>query len=253
MLVLVTRALNDALRTADRLADLGHRAILSPMLEMVPTGGEWPDGVVEGVLATSAQAFELFSDTAEWPLPEARRLLPLYVVGERTPVIARTRGFEGRATVAQDAATLAKAVVSALAGGPPARLVYLAGRDHKPDLEEELTAAGHMVEAIEVYAAAPAEALDSEAAAMIESDEIGAVLHFSRRSARLFVELAREAGLDIASLSHVTISADAALPLSKAGVGSVRVATEPTEQAMLALLRADSSHVFVDPARGAEP
>jgi uroporphyrinogen-III synthase len=241
------------MRTASKLADFGHRAILSPVLEMVPTGAEWPVGVVDGVLATSAQAFELFSDSGDRPSPEARRLMPLYAVGERTHLIARTRGFEGRATVAQDAGALAKLVVRALASDAPARLVYLAGHDRKPDLERELTDAGHAVEAIEVYAAAPAEALDPEAAAMIESDEIGAVLHFSRRSTRLFLELSREAGLDIAGLTHVAISADAAQPLTEAGVGSVRVAAEPTEEAMLALLGTDSSHVFVDPGQGVEP
>lgn len=253
MLVLVTRAMNEAIRTAARLTDHGHRPILSPLLEMVPTGVEWPAGVVDGVLATSAQAFELFSDSGARPSPEARRLLPLYVVGERTHQAARDRGFAGRSMVAPDAAALAELIVGALAACAPARLVYLAGHDRKPDLESVLVGAGHSVETIEVYAAAPAEALDPEAAAMIDAEEIGAVLHFSRRSTRLFLELAGVAGVDIAGLTHIAISADAAQPLTQAGVRSVRIASEPTEEAMLALLKTSSSHVFVDPAQGAEP
>jgi len=252
MLVLVTRALDEATRTAASLAALGHTAILSPVLEIVPTGAEWPAGVVDGILATSARGFEFFSASADWPAPEARRLMPLYAVGDRTLESARERGFEGRATLAHDARTLARAVVKMLDEAAPARLVYLAGRDRKPDLETELREAGHIVEAIEVYAAEPAEALDPEAAALIESGQIGAALHFSRRSARVFVELSREAGLDIGGFAHVAISADAAEPLTKAGVKSVRVAAEPNEQAMLALLTADP-HVFVDPGPGARP
>ncbi|MGO9674304.1 MAG: uroporphyrinogen-III synthase [Methylocella sp.] len=252
MLVLVTRALDEATRTAASLAALGHTAILSPVLEIVPTGAEWPAGVVEGILATSARGFEFLSAAPDWPAPEARRLMPLYAVGERTLEGARERGFEGRATLAHDAKTLARVMIRMLDGAAPARLIYLAGRDRKPDLETELTEAGHVVEAIEVYAAEPAEALDPEAAALIQSGEIGAALHFSRRSARLFLELSREAGLDVASLAHVAISADAAQPLTDAGVRSVRVAREPSEQAMLALL-AGGPHIFVDPGRGARP
>ncbi len=78
MLVLVTRALDEGMRTAAALAARGHNAILSPVLEMVPTGAEWPAGVVDGALATSAQAFEFFSASPDWPAPEARRLMPLY-------------------------------------------------------------------------------------------------------------------------------------------------------------------------------
>jgi uroporphyrinogen-III synthase len=252
MLVLVTRALDEGMRTAAALAARGHNAILSPVLEMVPTGAEWPAGVVDGALATSAQAFEFFSASPDWPAPEARRLMPLYLVGARTLEAARERGFEGRATLAHDARTLAPMVLAALGDAAPGRLVYLAGRDRKPDLEAELSEAGHVVETVEVYAAEPAEALDPEAAALIESGEIGAALHFSRRSAQLFLELAREAGLDVAGLAHVAISEDAAEPLTAAGAASVRVAAEPNEQAMLQLLT-DGPHVFVDSARGARP
>jgi uroporphyrinogen-III synthase len=252
MLVLLTRALDEAARTAASLAALGHAAILSPVLEIVPTGAEWPAGVVDGVLGTSAQAFEFFSASPDWPAPEARRLMPLYAVGARTLEAARERGFEGRATLAHDARTLARVMIKMLENAAPARLVYLAGRDRKPDLEAELTQAGHFVETIVVYAAEPAEALDPEAAALIESGQIGAALHFSRRSAQLFLELAREAGLDVASIDHVAISEDAAQPLIEAGVASVRVASEPSEQAMLALL-AEGAHGFVDPERGARP
>jgi uroporphyrinogen-III synthase len=253
MLVLLTRAMDEAMRSAANVAALGHHAILSPVLEMTPTGAEWPAGVIDGVLATSAQAFELLSVSPEWPAPEARRLMPLYVVGERTHAAALERGFEGRAMVAHDAKSLASDLAALLDGGAPARLVYLAGRDRKPDLEAGLKAAGHAVEAIEVYAAEPADALNPEAAALVESGEIGAVLHYSRRSAQLFLGLSRAVGLDIAGLTHVAISADAAGPLTDAGLKSVRIAGEPKEQAMLALLKADPSHVVVDPGHGAAP
>lgn len=232
MLVLLTRALDEAMRTATKLAANGHRAILSPVLEMVPTGAEWPDGVIDGVLATSAQAFELFSDAPDWPLPEARRLLPLFLVGARTQEAARQRGFEGCAVIASDARELAASASAAAAS----RFVYLAGRDRKPDLETTLADAGHRLEVIEVYAAQPADSLDEAAVAYVEAGQIGAVLHYSKRSAEIFLDLARQAGLDVSGLVHIAISSDAARPLRDARIDEVHVAEKPNEQAMLALV-----------------
>lgn len=231
MLVLLTRALDEGLRTAAKLEAKGHQTLLSPVLEMVPTGAEWPSGVVDAVLATSAQALELLSAVPDWPLPEARRLFPLFLVGARTLEAARERGFEGPAVLEPDAKELAARVKAVLS--PPSRLLYLAGRDRKPNLEAELAAAGHEVETVEVYTAQAADFLSDEALTAIETGEIGAVLHYSRRSAAIFLDLAQAAKVDATPLSHVAISQDAAMPLWERNCKEVHVAEKPNEQAML--------------------
>lgn len=236
MLVLLTRGLEESKRTAARLADEGHEAVVSPVLEMIPTGAAWPAGVLDGVVATSARAFELLSAEPEWPLAEARRLLPLLLVGERTQEAARERGFEGPALVAPDAKALAAEL--ALRLPTPCRLVYLTGRYRKPDLENSLAGAGHTVEVVEVYAAQPAEFLTEEALIRARKGEISAVLHYSRRSADILLRAARNCGLDVSRLNHVCISHDAAAPLLAAGIHEVLVAKVPEEQAMFALISA---------------
>lgn len=236
MLVLLTRALDESNRTAARLACEGHDAVLSPVLDMVPTGAIWPLGVIDGVIATSARAFELLSAAPDWPLPEARRLLPLLLVGERTRDAARDRGFDGPPLIGPDAKALAWEIASRFAA--PCRFVYLAGRHRKPDLEDSLTEAGHGIEPIEVYAAQPAESLTETALALARTGEIGVVLHYSRRSTDIFLFLARNAGLDLSRINHVCISHDAAAPLLAAGVHEVLIAKTPDEQAMLAILNA---------------
>ena len=236
MLVLLTRAIDESNRTAARLACEGHDAVLSPVLDMVPTGAIWPNGVIDGVIATSAHAFELLSAAPDWPLPEARRLLPLFLVGERTREAARERGFDGPPLIGPDAKTLAREIAARFA--MPCRLVYLAGRDRKPDLEVSLAEMGHAIEPIEVYAAQPAESLTEAAAALAHTGEIGAVLHYSRRSTDIFLGLARNAGLDLSRINHVCISHDAAAPLLAAGVHEVLIAKTPDEQAMFAIVNA---------------
>jgi uroporphyrinogen-III synthase len=236
MLVLLTRALDESNRTAARLACEGHDAVLSPVLDVVPTGAIWPAGVIDGVIATSARAFELLSAAPDWPLPEARRLLPLLLVGERTREAARERGFDGPPLIGPDAKTLAREIAARFA--MPCRLVYLAGRDRKPDLEDSLAEIGHAIEPIEVYAAQPAESLTESASALGRAGEIGAVLHYSRRSTDIFLGLARNAGLDLSWINHVCISHDAAAPLLAAGIHEVLIAKTPDEQAMFAIVNA---------------
>jgi len=236
MLVLLTRALDESNRAAARLACEGHDAVLSPVLDMVPTGAIWPAGVIDGVIATSARAFELLSATPDWPLPEARRLLPLLLVGERTREAARERGFDGPPLIGPDAKTLARAIASRFA--TPCRFVYLAGRDRKPDLEDSLAEMGHAIELIQVYAAQPAESLTEAALALARKGEIDVVLHYSRRSTDVFLGLARSAGLDLSRINHVCISHDAAAPLLAAGIHEVLIAKTPDEQAMFAIVNA---------------
>jgi uroporphyrinogen-III synthase len=236
MLVLLTRALDESTRTAASLAREGHEAVLSPVIEMEPTGATWLAGVVDGVIATSARAFDLFSAAPDWPLPEVRRLLPLLLAGKRTESAARERGFEGPALIAPDAKTLAADIGARFP--LPSRLVYLAGRDRKPDLEESLAEAGHAIETIEVYTAQPAESLSDAVLSLAGKGEIGAVLHYSRRSTEIFLRLARGAGFDLSRVNHVCISHDAAAPLLDAGLHGVLIAKTPDEQAMIAIIKA---------------
>jgi uroporphyrinogen-III synthase len=169
-------------------------------------------------------------------LPEARRLLPLFLVGERTQEAARERSFEGPALIAPDAKTLAADICARRK--VPGCFVYLAGRDRKPDLEESLTTAGHRIEPVEVYAAQPADSLSDTAMDLAPSGKIGAVLHYSRRSTEIFLRLARNAALDLKRLNHVCISHDAAAPLLDAKIHEVLIAKTPDEQAMFAILKA---------------
>lgn len=238
MRILLTRARDEAMRTAEKLNAAGHQALLSPVLQMAPTGAQWPDGVTDAVLATSAQAFDLADFALEWPLPEVRRLVPLFVVGRRTETAARRRGFAGEVRVAADAKDLASDVVATMR--PPARLLYLAGHDRKSDLETRCKEAGLNIIAVEIYQACAAEQLSEEAIAAIAESAIDAVFHYSRRSAEIFLELAQKAGVNLHHLQHMAISGDAAAPLQAAGLPFIAIAAQPNEQAMLALLSGET-------------
>jgi uroporphyrinogen-III synthase len=207
MRVIVTRARDDAARTAAALRARGHEALLSPVLEIVGTGVAVNPGEAQGVIATSAHAFVFL------PAADVARLahLPLFVVGARTAQAAIGAGLRPPRIVAAHAAELAAQLASALPG--PARLLYLAGHDRKPDLEAALQDRGHRIEVAITYEARALDALSPEASKALAAGEADAVLHFSRRSAQLFAACVDKAGLapQAARLRHVCISRDAAL------------------------------------------
>ncbi len=236
MLILLTRAIDESLRTAARLSCKGHEVVLSPVIEMVPTGALWPTGVVDCVIATSARAFELLSSARDWPSPEVCRLIPLLLVGERTAEAARERGFAGSALIAPNSKALAAKIEFRFSARQ--RIVYLAGRDRSPDLENKLAELGHSLELVEVYAAQPAQFMTTDALALSEAGKIAAVLHYSRRSTEIYLKLARNAGFDLSRVNHVCISPNAAAPLLAAGIHEVLVAKTPNEQAMFAIVNA---------------
>ena len=207
MRVIVTRARGDAARTAAALRARGHEPLLSPVLEIVGTGVAMDPSQAQALLATSAHAFEVP------PRADAARLagLPLFVVGARTARAAAEAGLAPPRVIAASALELASLMAAALPG--QTRLLYLAGHDRKPDLEAALGAQGHAIDVAVIYEARAVEALSAEAAEALARGGADAVLHFSRRSAQLFMACAAKAGLatQAARLRHVCISGDAAI------------------------------------------
>lgn len=234
MRILLTRAPDDAARTAEKLKAQGHQVLSSPVFEIQPRDAEWPKGVIDAIVATSAQAFEQAQFAPDRPLIETRRLLPLFAVGERTGEAAKRYGFTGEQIVAPDAKTLAEIIVTKVPAA--ARLAYLAGADRKSELERRCKEAHVDIIPVELYEARAAEALSKEALAAFKAGEIDAIMHYSRRSAEIFLELAESAGVNAKTIRHIAISVDTAAPLHAAGCTQIAVAIEPKEQAMLALL-----------------
>ena len=85
MKVLVVRAIEDARRTAARLAARGHEAILAPVLDIRPLPHEIPEGAFDALIATSAHA-------VTGALPEGLIDVAIFVVGERTAAAAARAG-----------------------------------------------------------------------------------------------------------------------------------------------------------------
>lgn len=229
MRVLVVRPSEQAARTAQRIAALGHQSLLAPVLEIVPTGARIPGLTVDLVLATSARAF------ADVFLSGALLALPLHCVGEKTAQAARAAGF----LVAESAENSEALAVALLKPGQSKSALYLAGRERRPELETMLRQGGWKVQIVETYAAQPVAALPDEVKTALAAGEIDAVLHYSPRSAALFTALA---GTAAARAAHFCLSAEVAKALRQAlpktPLPKIAIASHPDEESLLSLLQA---------------
>jgi uroporphyrinogen-III synthase len=91
------------------------------------------------------------------------------------------------------------------------------------------------------YRMVPSKSLPREVCVAFVAGEIEAVLHYSRRSARAFLDAARDAGVEISALAlpQCCISAGVAAIVRDAGASQVAVASTPDENALFeALTRA---------------
>lgn len=228
MRVLVTRSPEDAARTAEKLAGRGHEACLAPVTRIVPTGDPMPLDSYDALIVTSAHA--------EAALAALDRTKPVFAVGERTAEPLRAAGFAGIAVAEGDAVSLVQLIRGTLA--PGLTLLHVTARHHKEEPALSLRAAGFTILQWEAYEAQAVEALPDAAVEALRSGQIGAALHYSRRSADLVIRLAGEAGLasSLLGIPHLCLSADVAAPLRSAGAATLVAEEEPSEDALLGLL-----------------
>src|SRR4051812_10637191 len=88
MRILVTRPQEDGEETTALLAQMGHQALLAPLLFTHFLECPAPDlSGVQAMLATSANGVRAFTRLSP------RRDLPLFAVGPQTALVARDAGF----------------------------------------------------------------------------------------------------------------------------------------------------------------
>jgi uroporphyrinogen-III synthase len=239
MAILVTRPSPDDETTAAALRARGFAVLLAPMLRFEPVGfDDDADAQYGAVIVTSANALRGFEAQLKGgPLLK----LPLFAVGDRTASAARNIGFEHVISAEGGAASLRDLVLASAntkAINKASPLLYLAGADLARDLAGELGERGFTVVTQTTYRMVPISSLPSEVRDAFAANQVEAVLHYSRRSARAFVDSVRSAGVEISALSipQCCISSGVASIVRDAGASHVMVPASSDENALFALL-----------------
>jgi uroporphyrinogen-III synthase len=235
MAVLVTRPSPDDEATAAALRIRGFEVLLAPMLRFEPVAfHDDTDARYGAVIVTSANALR----GIEPHLAGSRLLkLPLFAVGEHTAAAARRAGFNKVIAANGDATALRELMLESVKTRElkkAATLLYLAGADLARDLAGEHGERGFDVVTHTTYRMIPVSSLPREVCDGFAANGIEAVLHYSRRSARAFLEAARAAGVEISALAipQCCISDGVAAVVRDAGAPQVTIARSPDENAL---------------------
>ncbi len=170
-------------------------------------------------------------------LPRSLRTVPLLAVGDATAARARAAGFGVVHSAGRDAAALAELAARLCVAAGPA-LLLASGEGQGQALAADLRARGFRILRRVAYAARPVTALPAPARIALEAGCLRAVLFFSPLTARVFMNMlqrdmptANVAGVAALAISRATEAALRALPWLE-----IRVASSPTQDALLTLL-----------------
>lgn len=231
MRVLVFRPLEDAERSAETLRGRGKDPVVAPLFQILPSGEKAPKGPFDALVLTSGNAVPALES-----LPKSwRGTLPAFCVGTRTAEAVGQLGFTTDSARGGRAELLAL-ILERLPKGQ--KLLFVAGRDRHEDLPQQLREAGQDVTVWTAYEARAVDALPTAAADALRGGSADAALHYSPRSAQVFLDLAAKAGLaeQAQALPQLALSIEIAAPLIAAGSDTVLVAEHPEEAALFAAL-----------------
>ncbi len=229
--VLITRPEPGASETAARVAALGYQPIGARLFEIRTLRAPLPpSGRLQAILATSGNAIP--------GLPASHRHLPFYAVGDATAARARTAGFVQVVSADGDATALASLVARRCDrhAGP---LLLASGRGQGDALAADLRAHGFSVFRRAVYITRPVADLPRIARDAFTAGRLIAALFFSAETARQCVRLLQAARLHeaVRSVDALAIGQPAAVALQALPWRRILVASQPNQDAMLALLR----------------
>ncbi len=226
MKLIVTRPVEDSVFLAAKLLQMGHEPVTLALLAIVPrTDITIPEKPWAAICLTSANAVRTITPLISW------LTIPVVAIGGQSSQAALRRGFQNVSAQGGDVNRLSQYVCRAFDAsmGP---ILYLSGSETSGDLEGKLRNAGYDVHRAIVY-----DALKSAPEGIAPAlDNADGVLLYSPRTAKLWFECIAAIKMEqrAAQVTHFCLSENVARQLP--AKWPVRLAQEPTEDALLAML-----------------
>ena len=232
MRVLLTRPIRESEHVARVVQSRRHEPLMSPVMEIHFLGGT-PLALegVQAIVLTSANGVRALARRT------SARAVPAFAVGPQTAEAARAGGFASVEQADGDSDLLVETLRRS-AHPQNGALLLVTARTRTGDVDKKLAAAGFTVRVAELYEAVEMPQLSAAAAKALAAGGIDAVMLFSPRSARLFVQQIQSARLEhnCSSMVALCISEATADALSSLQFAACWIAGRPDRDAMLQLL-----------------
>lgn len=227
---LITRPWEDAKKTARAFQKLGYLTYIEPMMHIEFFGRSITLDADSAVAITSSNgARALAKATSE-------RDMKLFAVGDASAWVAADHGFTNVTSAGGDVSSLITTITKHC-DPKDTSITHIAGSVQARDLRRMLEDEGYLVHREELYASKPAEQLSEGLQEMIRNGDIHVAPFYSPRTAKIFVELVQEAGLDayISPISMLCLSRAVANKLEVLAPGECYIALHPSEASLISL------------------
>ncbi len=232
MIVLTTRAQDDAERAKAYLTSRGCQILHVPLISINETGLKPPADTFDALIVTSIHGAPFIRFIPNF------KSLPIYAVGERTAEAVRQAGAEHIITGAGTALSLVHLIGVHCPSGM--RLLQITGVEHKAEPEYSLCRMGYVFSIWTPYQAAEIIKTPISLINALKNNEISMALHYSQRSVAILSNRAGEEKLldRLKMIYHVFISQDAVEGAIFEGVSwvienRIAIADKPDEQNLL--------------------
>ncbi len=236
MRVLVTRPEPDNAALARELRELGHSAVLQPLMTFHALG-------LDRSLLDASTAFVLSSVNAIRTLTLHAGLIaeiagrPLFCVGAETVRIAAEAGFRNIVAVAETAERLVPEIVARhdRGRGP---IVHPCGVHRAFDLDGALNGLGIELVTLPIYEMRERDSFDEWLVEHFQRRAVDGIILMSPRTARIFASLCLKAAIagEASKATYYCLSEAIAVQLAQLAPSHVKIAKIPTRAALLGLL-----------------
>ena len=236
MRLLITRPQADARESALFAEGLGHKAIISPVMEVNCTRAPLPhEAFLHGVVITSRNALRCLERT--WDLPDYCQL-PLFAVGKNSAEHAKSYGFKRIITGPGRARDLLPLIKSEFEGIQRPQLYHPGGAKKAFDLKAPLDKMGIKLIEQTVYETRPSENLSPEAIKAIATQSLDAIILMSPQTAKYFHALIRKNQLEenMSTISCFCLSKKVADALEQMPCKEKLIAAEPNLEGVFKLI-----------------
>jgi uroporphyrinogen-III synthase len=233
MRVLITRPKEDATEFESLLRERGHEPVTEPLLSIVCDDGPAIDVEQYGLLVfTSANGVRAAARRVH------ARSTPVLAVGPATSAEARKAGFSSIATSTGEGTNGILEYLKAHPSLLSRPMLHISGTDVAGDLSSMVAGIGARLDRLQLYRAIAATSLSEGLREHLLNETLDAATFFSPRTAKIFSDLVRAAGLTATTgrMAACAISSNAANSLKTLTFRKVLVAQNATSLAMRDLL-----------------
>ena len=235
MRFLLIRPIEESNALANTLINMGHKAIIDPVLTITPEAHtNIALSPYQALIFTSAAAVKIFQQKY------GAVNLKVFTVGQKTALEAKKHGFKEVLNADGDVKKLAKLIKTTLDPhqGP---LLYLSADHIAKDINHLLHKDGYQIERAIIYRAEAKTELNEQSKNALKSNKIDYIPFYSARSALIFKEMVVKSNI-VDTLNHVTalnLSLNVERQVSDLPWKKVITASHPKERELFNLIGID--------------